>query len=60
MYSFLKENLIDEFKLFISNKKLGKNGLYSFKRYMRILPKKNNSYNDINLFGDKLISYKIK
>ena len=59
--SFLNKNLVDEFKLFISNKNLGKYGDKNFKKYMKQYFKKK-SYNreKVNLLGDKLISYRFK
>ena len=58
---FLSYNLIDDFHLFISSNKIGKNGYNSFKKNMNLFLKKEKiSTNNINLFGDKLISYSIK
>ncbi len=61
MSSFLKMNLVNDFKLFISKDKINKNGLYSFNK-MNILYLKNKKYKieNINLLGDKLLSYRIK
>ena len=59
--NFLKDNLIDDFKLFVSSKKLGKKGDNKFKREIQLfLDKKMNYEEKINLLGDKLISYRIK
>ena len=59
--SFLKKNLIDDFKIFVSNKKLNKNGSKNFKSIMRsFFTKKRFENEKINLFGDSLISYRIK
>ena len=53
--------LIDDFKLFVSSKKIGKNGINSFKSHMNnFLKEKKLIQENVNLFGDKLISYKIK
>ena len=59
--AFLRQNLIDNFTLFISNKKIKKNGIDNFKNYMKIfLRKKRYISPNINLFGDKLIIYRLK
>ena len=59
--SFLKNNLVNEFKLFISNNKLKKNGTGSFKKYFTTYLKNKKSILDkVYLFDEKLISYKIK
>ena len=58
---FLSNNLVDDFHLFMSNTKIGKNGSNSFKKNINSLLKyKKFSTKNINLFGDKLISYSIK
>ena len=54
-------NLIDDFKLFVSGEKLGKNGRKSMKSFFgSFLKNKKKIVEKINLSGDKLISYKIK
>jgi len=59
--SFLKENLLDEFKLFISNKNLNKNGLASFKKIYNIfLIKQKKTLEKVNLYGETLITYNLK
>ena len=59
--SFFNKKLIDDFKLFISSKKLGKNGNGSIKKYFSTFFKnKKKIVEKVNLSGDKLISYKIK
>ena len=59
--SFLNSNLVDDLKLFISNKNLGKNGKLSIKKFMNLsLKKKKCVYEKVNLLGDTLISYKLK
>ena len=59
--SFFNNNLIDDFKLFISNNNLGKNGSGNIKKYFRFfLKNKRKVVETVNLSGDKLISYKIK
>ena len=59
--SFLNENLIDDFYLFISNNKLKKNGCGSLKRFLvPLLKNKRKNKIKVNLFGDSLISYNLK
>ena len=59
--SFLKKDLVDDFHLFISNKSLGKNGNNSFKENMKLFFKNRKFTNEkVNLFGDKLVSYRFK
>ena len=59
--NFLKENLVNDLNLFISNNKLGKNGAGNIKKYLSILLKRKKYFNEkVNLFGEKLISYNIK
>ena len=59
--NFLRENLIDDFYIFVSNKKLGINGRNNFKNNMKLFfNNKKFSEEKVNLFGDRLISYRIK
>jgi len=59
--SFLSNNLVDDLKIFISNKKVNKNGKNSFKQVINaFLKNKKKIKNNVNLLGDTLISYKIK
>jgi len=59
--SFLKKGLVDDFKLFVSNKALGKNGSDNIKKFFRTYFKnKKGIVEKVNLSGDKLMSYKIK
>ena len=59
--NFLNKNLVDNFQLFISDKKLRKNGNKSFRKNMRTFLKNKKFINEkVNLFGDRLISYSIK
>ena len=59
--SFFDMKLIDDFKLFISGKKIGKNGQESMKSFFRsYLKNKKKIVEKVNLSGDQLISYKIK
>ena len=58
--NFFNKRLIDDFKLFISSKGLGKNGSGSVKKYLKsFLKNKKKIVEKVNLSGDKLISYKI-
>ena len=58
--SFLHKNLVDDLKLFISNKNLGKNGMSSVKKNLRLFLRNKKSYKErVNLLGDELITYKI-
>ena len=60
-YQFFKNNLIDDFKLFISKNDLGKSGGGSFKNtFTTFLNRKKGNVEKVNLLGDKLISYQIK
>ena len=59
--SLCKIKLVDDFKLFISSKNLKKNGKGNIKKYFKsFLKGKMNEIERVNLFGDKLLSYKIK
>ena len=59
--SFLKDNLVNDLKIFISNKKLGNNGNLNIKRHLNLLLKnKKKTIEKVNLLGNKLISYKLK
>ena len=59
--NFLHQNLIDDFKLFISKKNLGIKGKANIKKNLKyFLKNKKKTIEKINLFGDKLISYKLK
>jgi len=59
--SFLKKGLVDDFKLFLSNEKLGKNGRDNIKNFfVKYLKNKTKIVEKVNLSSDKLISYKIK
>ena len=58
--NILINNLADDLKLFISNKNLGNNGESNIKKKIKFfLKKKKKSKERVNLFGDKLINYKI-
>ena len=59
--SFFNMELINDFKLFISSQKLGVNGRENMRSYFgSYLNKKRKIIEKVNLFGDQLISYKIK
>lgn len=59
--SFLKQNLVDDFILFVSNKNLGKNGYSNAKNLCKKFLRLNKGIIEkVNLFGEKIISYKIK
>ena len=59
--SFLAKNLIDDFIMMISNHKLGKNGGGNIKNYLnKFLRGKRKKIEKVNLFGEKLLSYKLK
>ena len=59
--NFLKENLVNDLKFFISNKMLNKNGNGSIREYFTtFLKKRKFKFEKVNLFGEKLITYRIK
>ena len=59
--SFLYMNLIDDFILFVSDKNLLKNGKNNIRKQLNFFLDKKKSINaKVNLFGEKLIKYKIK
>jgi len=59
--NFLKENLVNELKIFISNNKIKKNGSGNIKTYLKkILNNKKKRTEDTNLFDNKLLTYIIK
>ena len=59
--SFLKKNLVDDFKLFISNNKLRKNGSGNAKNVLnKFLKNKKFNKDTINLCGDALKTYKLQ
>ena len=59
--SFFNKDLIDDFKLFISKDNLGKNGKHNVSTFIKIITKKKRFYEEkVNLFGDKLFSYRLK
>lgn len=58
--NFLNKNLVDDFKIFMSNKKLGKTGSGNIKKYLgSFLKNKKKTIEKVNLFGEKLISYQL-
>ena len=59
--SFLQENLVNDFKLYISNERLNYLGKQSIKKYFKLfLKNKKKVHEKVNLFGEKIISYIIK
>ncbi len=59
--NFLSENLVDDFKLFISNRNLGTNGRGCIKKYLKFYLRDKRCINEkVNLFGDKLKFYVMK
>ena len=59
--NFLRKNLVDDLNLFMSNKNLGKDGKNNIKKQLKLFLKNKKSINEkVNLFGEKLITYKIK
>ena len=58
--SFLNNDLVDDFELFISNNNLKKNGKSNIKNYLKkYFKNKKTMINKVNLNGDKLITYKL-
>ena len=59
--TYLYNNLIDDLYLFTSNKSLRKNGRSNIKKDLKsFLKSKKKINNRVNLFGEKMIMYKIK
>ena len=59
--NFLNKKLVDDFKLFISDKHLKQNGSGSIKKFFgSVLKNKKKITEKVNLSGEKLISYKLK
>ncbi len=59
--NFLKNRLINDLYIFVSNKKIGKNGYNSFKKYMKKnLNNKSKQKQRVNLFGDQMLLYRMK
>ena len=55
------EKLIDDFNIFISDKHLNNNGSKTFKNiHNKIFSKKKSRLINVNLFGNKLLYYKVK
>ena len=58
---FLKNNLVDDFYLFVSNKKIGINGRKKLTQDIKIFLKNKKIIEEkVNLCGDKLFFYKLK
>ena len=59
--NFLRSGLINDLYIFVSNKKLGKNGYKDFKKYMKpYLINKNKFVEKVNLLGDTMLFYRMK
>ena len=58
--NLLKNNLVNNIYVFMSQKNLGKNGKNSFKKQISHLKMSKLNELKINLFGDKLYKLKIK
>ena len=59
--NFLNKDLVDDLKLFVSDKNLGGNGSGSIRKLSEsFLRNKKKIMEKVNLSGDKLISYKLK
>ena len=59
--NFVSKNLVDDFHLFVSKDKIGNNGYNNFKKYIKLFLKKKKCVKQkVNLFGDKLLSYKMQ
>jgi len=58
--NFLRNKLVDDLKIFISNKNIGKNGIANIKKNLLFFLKNKNGFSEkVNLFGEKLITYKL-
>ena len=57
--NFINKNLINNLYLFISDKKLKKNGSKSINKYMKIISKHNKTEEKVNLLGERLIKYRL-
>ena len=57
---FLKNSLIDDFYLFISNEKIGINGENNFRKNMKFFTNKKKINDKVNLLGDTMLSYRLK
>jgi len=59
--SFLQKNLVDDLNLFVSNKRLGKNGKNNIRKQLKLFLKNKRGFiKKVNLFGEKIITYEIK
>ena len=58
--NLLKNNLVNNLYVFMSQKRLGKRGKNSFKKQLSPLKMSKNNELNINLFGDKLYKLRIK
>ena len=61
MTNFLHEDLINDLCIFISNKKLGRNGDNSIKNNIKVYLKNKKPFKEkVNLMGDKLFTYRLR
>ena len=61
IFDFIKNNLVNDFKLFVSKEKIGKDGKNNIKNSMNLhLKNKKYTIEKVNLFGDNLVNYWIK
>jgi len=61
IFDLIKNKLVNDFKLFISSKNIGMYGKNNIKNYMNIhFKKKRYVIENVNLFGDMLLNYRIK
>ena len=58
--NFLKKGLVDEIKIFKTNKNLGTHGKDNFRKNMKFLKRKKYIKEKVNLFGDQLTTYILK
>jgi len=59
--NFIKSKLVDDLKIFISDKLIASNGSGNIKnKLIPFLKGKKRNYKCVNLFGEKLLSYKMK
>ncbi len=59
-FSFLQQNLVDDLKIFISNKNLEKNGMHNVKKKIKFFIKNKKCIEEkVNLFGERLLTYYI-
>ena len=58
--NFLNYNLVDDLKIFVSDKNLGKNGSHNIKKYFKsLLKNKHIKKEKVNLFGEEILTYNL-